>query len=217
MLYLWYYGGMLYGAYAVGAGLYVGLVIQPQLFSFFALVNILQVHLYGSRMCAARVAAVGALLVASYVGGHIGMWKACAHAVGRHQHAAVTVLGVLPATAIALGFLPEICVCLREQTVEMSNLFLLFDILGGVFSTISLAFDHSFDYVASITYLVVVLLDVVLVLMKAYYHARGTQGIMRRRPDSNAESGAATADPGEEEEEQGLACGDKHVIEAKQG
>ncbi|KAJ2819358.1 hypothetical protein FBU31_005561, partial [Coemansia sp. 'formosensis'] len=78
------------------------------------------------------------------------------------------------------GFFPEFYVCVKEQSVEMSNMFLMLDIMGGVFSTISLAFDHKFDYVASITYLVVVLLDIVLVIMKIFFYIKGTQGAHHR-------------------------------------
>ncbi|KAJ1932485.1 hypothetical protein FBU59_006357, partial [Linderina macrospora] len=99
------------------------------------------------------------------------------HAIAEHEDRVVTFLGVLPAIFIAVGFFPEFYVCIQEKSVEMSNFFLLLDISGGVFSTLSLAFDRKFDYVASITYLIVVLLDIILALMKLHYHLKGTQGM----------------------------------------
>ncbi|KAI8326216.1 hypothetical protein GQ54DRAFT_268202 [Martensiomyces pterosporus] len=176
MLYLWFTGNMLYGAYAVADKLYFGLVIQPQIFALFTLLNILQVYWYRYKWSMAKVAGSGALLCVFYVGLHIGIWKADERAISHHQDGLVTFLGVLPAIFIAVGFFPEIYVCVKEQSVEMSNFFLMLDIMGGVFSTISLAFDHTFDYVASITYLIVILLDIVLALMKLYFYTRGTQG-----------------------------------------
>ncbi|KAJ2474118.1 hypothetical protein GGI02_000329 [Coemansia sp. RSA 2322] len=177
MLYLWYIGNMLYGAYAVADKLYFGLVAQPQIFALFTLVNILQVYWYTYKWRPAKIAGACALLCVSYAGLHIGLWKAEEHAIEHHQKGLVTFLGVLPAVFIAAGFFPEIVVCVKEQSVEMSNFFLVLDILGGTFSTISLAFDHTFDYVASVTYLVVVLLDFVLVFMKLCYYVSGTQGV----------------------------------------
>ncbi|KAJ2741382.1 hypothetical protein GGI20_005222 [Coemansia sp. BCRC 34301] len=176
MLYLWFTGNMLYGAYAVADELYVGLIIQPQVFALFTLVNILQVYWYGYKWRPAAVAGACGMLCVSYAGLHVGIWKACERAIRQHQDSLTTFLGVLPAIFIAAGFFPEFYVCIKGRSVEMSNFFLMLDTLGGVFSTISLAFDHTFDYVASITYLVVVLLDVVLALMKLYFYAKGTQG-----------------------------------------
>ncbi|KAI9482194.1 PQ loop repeat-domain-containing protein [Coemansia mojavensis] len=187
MLYLWFIGNMLYGAYAVADDLYFGLIIQPQLFAFFTLVNILQVYWYAYRW-KKRVFIAGLALCVAYAGLHIGFWKADERAVLNHSDGAVTFLGVLPAIFIAVGFFPEFYVCVKEQSVEMSNFFIMLDILGGVFSTISLAFDHTFDYVASITYLVVVLLDIVLALMKLYFHIRGTQGRLHRDDSSTIET-----------------------------
>ncbi|KAJ1961916.1 hypothetical protein GGI12_002975 [Dipsacomyces acuminosporus] len=110
------------------------------------------------------------------------MWKADERAIDQDQSSLVTFLGVLPAIFIAVGFFPEIYVCIKEQSVEMSNFFIMLDIMGGVFSTISLAFDHRFDYVASITYLVVVFLDIVLAVMKVYFCLMGTQGARHGPP-----------------------------------
>ncbi|KAJ2614497.1 hypothetical protein H4S08_001677 [Coemansia sp. RSA 1365] len=184
MLYLWYFGSMFYGIYAVAADLYFGLIVQPQLFAAFTLINIIQVYWYGYRWSLVKTTVASMLLCAFYTGLHIGLWKAEVKAIDTGHEKLVTFLGVLPAILIALGFFPEFYVCIKEKSVEMSNFFIMLDILGGVFSTISLAFDHTFDYVASITYLIVVLLDIVLALMKLYFYFRGTQGIMRRIPAS---------------------------------
>ncbi|KAJ2727136.1 hypothetical protein GGI07_000020 [Coemansia sp. Benny D115] len=176
MLYFWFAGNMFYGAYAIADDLYVGLVIQPQIFAFFTLVNILQVYFYRFKWRLSKVFLAFVVLCSIYTGLHMGMWKAIEVAVDKDQSGAVTFMGVLPAILIAAGFFPEFYVCVKEQSVEMSNFFILLDISGGVFSTISLAFDHTFDYVASITYLIVVLLDLVLVAMKIFYYYKGTQG-----------------------------------------
>ncbi|KAJ2163969.1 hypothetical protein GGH19_001009 [Coemansia sp. RSA 1807] len=176
MLYFWFAGNMFYGAYAVADKLYFGLIIQPQIFAFFTLLNILQVYWYAYKWSLTKTCSAGAILCIAYAGLHIGFWKAEERAIANHNDGAVTFLGVLPAIVIAAGFFPEFYVCVKEQSVEMSNFFIMLDIMGGVFSTISLAFDHTFDYVASITYLIVVLLDIVLVIMKVYFYIRGTQG-----------------------------------------
>ncbi|KAJ1805447.1 hypothetical protein LPJ75_005309, partial [Coemansia sp. RSA 2598] len=193
MLYLWFAGNMFYGAYALADNLYFGLIIQPQLFALFTLINILQVFWYRYRLGPSKVALACFALCAAYAGLHVAMWKAIEVAIDRDQSSAVEFMGVLPAVLIALGFFPEFYVCVKEQSVEMSNVFIAFDIMGGVFSTVSLAFDHTFDYIASITYLIVVLLDLVLVAMKIYFYARGTQGLvhkLKQQPDQDQEPDA---------------------------
>ncbi|KAJ1902168.1 hypothetical protein LPJ66_000257 [Kickxella alabastrina] len=195
MLYFWYFGSMLYGAFAVAKDLYIGLIIQPQLLSFFALINILQIYWYRYKFSKIKVALICAFLCAAYAGLHVGMWKATEKAIDRGQEGAVTFLGVLPAIVIAIGFFPEFYECFKEQSVEMSNFFIMLDMMGGIFSTISLAFDYTFDYIASITYLIVILLDFVLAAMKVYYYMRGTQGAGHRaeKASRSAENGASIA------------------------
>ncbi|KAJ2297814.1 hypothetical protein IWW55_004669 [Coemansia sp. RSA 2706] len=195
MLYLWFAGNMLYGAYAAADGLYFGLVIQPQLFAFFTLLNILQVYWYAHKWSMAKTLVACVVLCAAYAGLHVGFWQADLRAIADHRDSAVTFLGVLPAIFIAVGFFPEFYVCIKEQSVEMSNFFIMLDILGGVFSTISLAFDHTFDYVASITYLIVVLLDIVLVFMKVYFYIRGTQGKFGHRSSVDRSSTSSHGGP----------------------
>ncbi|KAJ1941139.1 hypothetical protein EC988_006841, partial [Linderina pennispora] len=145
---------MLYGAYAVADKLYFGLIIQPQLFALFTLLNILQVYWYRYKWSMTKILSASTVLCALYAGLHVGIWKGEEHAIAKHEDRVVTFLGVLPAVFIAVGFFPEFYVCIQEKSVEMSNFFLMLDISGGMFSTLSLAFDHEFDYVASITYLI---------------------------------------------------------------
>ncbi|KAJ1903146.1 hypothetical protein LPJ81_003216 [Coemansia sp. IMI 209127] len=143
------------------------------------MINILQVYWYRYKWSASIIALSCLLLCVFYAGLHVGIWKGIEHAIDEKQDSAVTFLGVLPAIFIALGFFPEFYVNIKEKSVEMSSFFILLDTLGGTFSTISLAFDHTFDYVASITYLIVVFLDIVLAALKFYFYMRRKQGKIR--------------------------------------
>ncbi|KAJ2767162.1 hypothetical protein IWQ57_004068 [Coemansia nantahalensis] len=184
MLYLWFAGCLFLGTYNTAQELNIGLLIQPQLFAFFTLANILQVYWHGYKWSIARVGTAAALLCGGYVGISIGVWKAEKLTIENHHDAATTFLGVLPAILIAVGFFPQFYVSFKQRSMEMANLFLALDAMGGVFSTISLVFGRTFDYVASITYLVVVLFDIVLALMKLYFYVRGTQGAVARTATS---------------------------------
>ncbi|KAJ1675274.1 hypothetical protein EV182_001588, partial [Spiromyces aspiralis] len=166
MLYLWYFGNMLYGAFAVADHLLIGLIIQPQLFALFTLINLLQCYHYGYKWRPLAVALATIGLVTAYTALHVGIYYALKAPLDNGNNRIKTAMGVLPAVFIALGFFPQYYVSIKSRSVEMSNFFIALDISGGVFSTLSLAFGYEFDYVASITYLVVVLLDLVLLALK---------------------------------------------------
>ncbi|KAJ1921947.1 hypothetical protein H4219_000294 [Mycoemilia scoparia] len=166
---------MLYGAFAVADHLTIGLVIQPQLFALFTLINIAQCYYYGYKWSIRFTVICGMLLSIAYAGLHIGIYFALKKPLDNGNTKAESAMGILPAVFIALGFFPEYYICIKEKSVEMSNFFLALDISGGVFSTLSLAFDHTFNYVASIMYLIVVLLDLILLFMKYYYKWRNRQ------------------------------------------
>ncbi|KAJ2557172.1 hypothetical protein EV175_001505 [Coemansia sp. RSA 1933] len=153
------------------------------------MVNILQIYWYRYKWNMYAIALSCGLLCVFYVGLHIGIWKGIEHAIDKNQDSAVTFLGVLPAILIALGFFPEFYVNIKEKSVEMSSFFILLDTLGGVFSTISLAFDHTFDYIASITYLIVVLLDIILAVMKFYFYIQRKHGKIHSESVDSTENG----------------------------
>ena len=58
----------------------------------------------------------------------------------------------------------------------MSNFFIALDISGCAFSTLSLVFDRKFNYEASITYLIVILLDIILFGHEVSFQVGDIQG-----------------------------------------
>ncbi|CAE6456909.1 unnamed protein product [Rhizoctonia solani] len=67
------------------------------------------------------------------------------------------VMGIMSALLIALGLVPQYWeIWKRKEVVGISMLFMGVDMLGGVFSVLSLVFQAQFDAVAAVSYILVV-------------------------------------------------------------
>lgn len=70
---------------------------------------------------------------------------------------AITFFGVFASILIAIGLLPQYMeIIKRKEVVGISLIFLTIDILGGLFSDLSLVFRNHFDIVAAILYTLVI-------------------------------------------------------------
>lgn len=70
---------------------------------------------------------------------------------------AITFFGVFASILIAIGLLPQyVEIIKRKEVVGISLVFLAVDILGGLFSDLSLVFRDHFDIVAAISYTLVI-------------------------------------------------------------
>lgn len=70
---------------------------------------------------------------------------------------AVQFFGIFSSVLISLALLPQYYeIYKRKEVIGISILFMLVDMLGGVFSDLSLVFKEEFDIIASITYSLVV-------------------------------------------------------------
>ena len=95
----------------------------------------------------------------------------------------------MSALLIALGLLPQYWeIWKRKEVVGISMLFMSTDMLGGVFSVLSLVFQAQFDSVAAVSYILVVVLDGVVVLAAVILNP-----IAKRRRAREAEAAAATS------------------------
>lgn len=66
---------------------------------------------------------------------------------------ATTFFGVFAAILIATGLLPQyVEIIKRKEVIGISLIFLTVDILGGIFSDLSLVFRDKFDVVAAMSY-----------------------------------------------------------------
>ncbi|KAJ7119249.1 hypothetical protein C8R43DRAFT_933925 [Mycena crocata] len=191
-------GGVL-GAYAIILNLNIPLIAQPQLFGTLCLISWGQCQYYGNNR--SRNTAIGMTVgVMALVGGLEAMTVFVTRppylAGTRPSARAVQFLGILSSLMISLALLPQYVEIWRlREVLGISLIFMAVDMLGGVFSDLSLAFKDKFDIVASITYTLVVILDGVVVVAALILNPRAKR--RRLLEDQAATVSPATEPPSE--------------------
>ncbi|KAJ7181082.1 PQ loop repeat-domain-containing protein [Mycena filopes] len=192
---LWGISGGFFGAYALILNLNIPLIVQPQLFGFLALVSWGQCQYYGANRsrAAAAVMAIGVILAVG------GFEAAMVFALRRAYHAGtdagtrgVQFLGIFSSVLISVALLPQYWEIWRHrEVVGISILFMVVDMLGGIFSDLSLAYKAKFDVVAAVTYSLVVILDGFVVLAAVILNPRAKRRRHRELQDADAVSPTA--------------------------
>ncbi|KAJ7730016.1 hypothetical protein DFH07DRAFT_849448 [Mycena maculata] len=180
---LWGISAGFLGAYTIVLDLNIPLILQPQLFGVLSLISWGQCQYYGERRSGrtATAMAVGAMLL---VGGfEAGMVFALRSAYNARTEAGlhgVQFLGIFSSVLISLALLPQYLEIWRlREVVGLSVLFMAVDMLGGVFSDLSLAFKGGeFNVIAAVTYTLVVGLDGIVILAALILNPRAEK---RRR------------------------------------
>ncbi|KAF7342456.1 PQ-loop-domain-containing protein [Mycena venus] len=184
------------GAYTILLDLNIPLILQPQLFGFLALVSWGQCQYYGLGR-SWRTSAVMALSVMLLVGGfEVAVVFAVrpAYAAGSEVGVrGVQFLGIFSSVLISLALLPQYVEIWRyREVVGISLAFMVVDMLGGVFSDLSLAFKDQFDVIAGITYSLVVVLDGFVVLAALILNPRAKKRRQRESAPGFREQVAVT-------------------------
>ncbi|GAA5872991.1 hypothetical protein JCM3774_004892 [Rhodotorula dairenensis] len=174
MLFLWFLSGVWLGSYSVTSGLSIPLVIQPQLFCLFSAVAWAQCLHYDSGLGrkSALLLVAGCLALGGGIeAGLIFGTKALQHDGNERLN---TATGVLAAILIIAGLLPQYWeVWKYKAVVGISLVFLSIDLLGGVWSLLSLVFaPPPFDPLAAVSYSSVVVLEIGIFLLAAILNPR---------------------------------------------
>ncbi|KAF8151079.1 PQ loop repeat-domain-containing protein [Mycena galopus ATCC 62051] len=191
---LWGISAGFLGAYTIILDLNIPLILQPQLFGFLALVSWGQCQYYGigrSRR-AATVMALGVMLIVGGFEAAMVFAMRPAYAAGSEAGARGTqFLGIFSAVLISLALLPQYAeIWQHREVMGISMIFMVVDMLGGVFSDLSLAFKDRFDIIAGITYSLVVILDGFVILAALILNPRAKQ--RRQRETSRSMEAAET-------------------------
>ncbi|KAJ7097057.1 hypothetical protein B0H15DRAFT_824673 [Mycena belliarum] len=151
--------GML-GAYTVLRSINVPLILQPHLFGALALVSWGQCQYYGGQRSAWRASlmALGAmLLIGGAEAGIVFAVRPAYNAGSAAGERGVQFLGLFSSVLFVLGLLPQyVEVWRRREVVGISILFMTCDMLGGMFSDLSLVFKSEFDVIAGMSYTLVI-------------------------------------------------------------
>lgn len=147
---IWVAGSIPQGTYLVVQNINIPLIIQPQLFSTFAIIAMAQCWRY-SHGVSARKCTVGAIASGVVAGGfEVGFYFLCKLGERRGTTAATKTMGIVGAVLIVVGLVPQFYEIWRLKEVRgISLLFLAIDCSGGVFSLLSLVFKESFDGIAA--------------------------------------------------------------------
>ncbi|KAE9391792.1 hypothetical protein BT96DRAFT_765531, partial [Gymnopus androsaceus JB14] len=179
----WGTSGAFLGTYAIVKNLNVPLIVQPQLFGFLSLSSWAQCQYY-ARGRSLRQTLILYFLVCVIVGGfELGMVYALRPSYDQGEQSGakgVEFFGIMSAIILGISLLPQYHeIYKRREVIGISVLFMIIDLMGGVFSDLSLIFKSGqFDAIAAVSYSVVIVMDAVVVIAAWILNPRATR---RRR------------------------------------
>ncbi|KAI9599382.1 PQ loop repeat-domain-containing protein [Syncephalis fuscata] len=173
MMLIWIAGCAFYASYAVALDLAVTLIIQPEVFLFFAIICYAQCIYYEKKLSKLTAVAIMLLVASLCVGLQVGSIYGTIEADRQGLTGVVAFMGILPAVLIDIGFLPQYWeVWVTKSASGISYGFLVMDTLGSIFAILSLIFHEHFDSIAASTYISVLILDLGLLAIKIIFALR---------------------------------------------
>jgi uncharacterized protein with PQ loop repeat len=165
LMLIWSASGVPLGVYVIVQNINIPIILQPQLFGFLAAISWIQCLYYGNRKSRTFCTVIFTSYLLVYGGLVAGLSILTWHVKERGNEALLRFFGIFSSILIASGLIPQyIEIYQRKEVIGISLTFMLVDILGGVFSTLSLAFKPKLDVIAMITYLAVVVMDGAIVI-----------------------------------------------------
>jgi len=159
---MWGISGCFLGVYVTVQNLNIPLILQPQLFSALSLVSWGQCQYYGNRrsLAASVILTVSvAAVLASFEAGMVFAVKSIYHN-GSGNRRPLDFFGIFSSVIISLALFPQYYEIWKHgEVIGISVAFMAVDLLGGVFSDLSLVFKKDPDVIATVTYSLVVVLD----------------------------------------------------------
>jgi len=166
LMFLWGVAAAFLAIFNVAKDLNIPLIVQPQLFGTLAFISWSQCIYYGQHKSLRYSLASLTIALAIFAGFEAGMVFAIRSPTNKGNEAPVTFFGVSISVLLVAGLLPQYVEIYRLGEVKgISIPFMTVDLLGGVFSTLSLVFKTKFDVLAGVAYTLVVVLDGVVILL----------------------------------------------------
>ncbi|KAF5348226.1 hypothetical protein D9757_014859 [Collybiopsis confluens] len=172
MILLWAVSAPFLGTYSIVKNLNVPLIVQPQVFSAFTLCSWAQCQYYGRRRTLPITMLLTALLAVIFTGFEVGMVYALRPSYSRGDESGnrgVEFFGLASPVLVALSFLPQYYeIYKHREVIGISLAFMMVDLLGGVFSDLSLFFKPGeFDATAAAAYSLAIALDAIILIAAA--------------------------------------------------
>ncbi|KAI0306114.1 PQ loop repeat-domain-containing protein [Multifurca ochricompacta] len=189
LVFLWGISALPLGVYVIVQDLNIPLIVQPQLFGLFCLLSWGQCMYYGGARSRAWCAAVlGTTLVlwgaleAAFVFALRSSYRLDTHA----GKTGVRFFGILSSSLISLALLPQFYEIYKHGAVLGISLpFMAIDLLGGVFSILSLIFKHQVDPIAAVAYSIVVIMDGLVLVLALILNPRAMKYVKRGEEERN--------------------------------
>lgn len=177
---LWAVSAIFLGAYVIVQNLNIPLILQPQLFGFLCLISWSQCLHYGRNLSTRKVAPVFIAAIGIAGGLQAGLVFAVMPSYDKGESRPVAALGILSSVLLSLALFPQYYeIYKHKEVVGISIPFIFIDMMGGVFSDLSLIFKEKFDVIAGVAYSLVIALDAVVLLLALILNPRARRA--RRR------------------------------------
>lgn len=125
----------------------------------------------------------------------------------------VQFFGVTSSILLSLALFPQYYEIYKyREVIGISITFMLIDLLGGVFSDLSLAFKDHFDIIAALSYSAVVVLDGIVIILALILNPMAKR--RRKRESERVARGEADGDVPAVSLERRLTIPEGHVQEA---
>ncbi|PBK72543.1 PQ-loop-domain-containing protein [Armillaria solidipes] len=163
---IWGLTSIFLGVYAIVQRLSIALIVQPQLFGTLSLISWGQCQYYDNHWSIKRSVLAVVSIVCLIGGLQAGMVFAVRPSYEHGNHRGVDFFGVFASVMLSAGLLPQFYeIYKHKEVIGISKLFMLVDLLGGVFSLLSLVFRDTFDVLAGVAYSLVVVLDGLVIIL----------------------------------------------------
>ncbi|KAG0048683.1 hypothetical protein BGZ83_006398 [Gryganskiella cystojenkinii] len=173
MFFIWTLCALGFGSYGVVEHLSYPIIIQPQIFGILSTVCYLQCLYYGqrTRWSLKWTLSSAVFFFIGMVGIEAGAVFATRAGLDHDVKGTIEAAGILPIVLLAMGFMPQYVDIYRDRSVVgVSMPFIAADAAGACFSLISLAFRETFDLLAAMNYVVVLICDVIVVVFFVYFN-----------------------------------------------
>lgn len=188
LMFIWALSAPFLGVYMIAQDISIPLILQPQLFGAMAALSWIQCLYYGARKSKLGCFGIYVTFLALAGGIQGGFSILVRHKYERGDVWSLRVFSIMSSILLAGGLLPQYWeIWMRKEVVGVSILFMIIDMLGGVFSAVSLIFKESFDTFAAIPYILVVALDGLVILLAMILNPLARRRRQRQQRTSGSE------------------------------
>ncbi|OXG22212.1 integral membrane protein [Cryptococcus neoformans Tu401-1] len=166
LMFIWALASLFLGAYIVAQKLSIPLQVQPQAFGVLAAVSWCQCLHYERGYSLKSVWAIFIGFCCIFAGFEAGSVYALWAGQRNGAEWPILMYGYISAVLLAVALLPQYWEIYKyREVIGISLLFMLVDILGGIFSFLSLFFRKDLDIAAFVSYALVVVLDSIVIIL----------------------------------------------------